>query len=118
VSCGDVPEWPRFNVDWRPNVVGWHPDCTVDTVSEVFLGVAPKDGDTYVIRFSTYGMDAPAARIYVNGRTYAAQRSGDVYEASVRIDGRALSSPTVVATIEWWHGVVPPEGSLLEVSLQ
>jgi hypothetical protein len=118
MSCGDVPEWPRFNVDWRPNVVGWHPDCTVDTFSEVFLGVAPKDGDAYVIRFSTYGIDAPGARIYVNGRTYPAQKSGDLYEANVRIDSRALSSPTVVATIEWRHGVVPPEGSLLEVELE
>jgi hypothetical protein len=118
VSCGDVPDWPRFNVDWRPNVVGWHRDCTVDPFSEVFLGVAPKDGDGYAIRFSTYGIDAPEARIYVNGRTYPVQKSGDLYEANVRIDSRALSSPTVVATIEWRHGIVPPEGSLLEVELE
>jgi hypothetical protein len=118
VLCGDPPPWPRFNVDWRSSVEGWHPDCTVDTTSEVFMGVPPKADDAFVIRFETYGIDAEAPRIVVDGRTYAARREGDAYAADVRIEQAKLSSRVVLATIEWEHGIEPVDGRLLRVELQ
>ncbi len=118
VRCGKLPDWPRFNVGWRSNVAGWFSDCTVESSSEIFLGVPPGRGDSYVIRFATDGISADQARIYVNGRTYAAHRTGNAYEAAVRIPYESLSSPVILATIEWEHGVDPVPGHLLEVDLE
>jgi hypothetical protein len=118
VFCGDVPPWPRFNVDWRSSVEGWHPDCTVDTASEVFIGVPRKADDAFVIRFDTYELEAKAPRVMVNGRSYVARREGDTYAADVRIEQAKLSSRVVLATIEWEHGIEPVEGRLLSVELE
>jgi hypothetical protein len=118
LPCGLVPEWPRFNVFWRSNVIAWNHDCTVATVTELFLGVPPKSDDSYTFRMKTEGMAHPSVLVWVNGRLYTARKGGDTYQADVHIHYASLSSPTVFVSIEWQHDLLPVPGRLDEVSLQ
>jgi hypothetical protein len=111
LRCGEVPDWP-----WR-NGRGWRSGCSVDTFTDFFVGVPPRDDDRYLMSFKTEGMNAESVRVYVNGSIYTAHRSGDAYTADVRIRYGSLRSPIVLATIEWSRSFDPPNGRLLEVEL-
>jgi hypothetical protein len=112
IKCGQAPDWP-----WR-NGRGWGAGCVVDTYSDVFVGVPPKEDDHYVFRFKTEGMTAPSVRVYVNGRIYRAYRTGvGTYEAEVKLRYRSMHSPIVLTTIEWTTSKDPPPGKLLEVEI-
>lgn len=113
MKCGQVPDWP-----WR-NGRGWEPGCQVDTFSEVFVGVPPKDDDHYVFRFKTQNVPAYSLRVYVNGRIYTARRVGvDTFAADVKLHYQSLHSPIVLTDIEWTRTSEPPSGwKLLEVQI-
>ena len=82
----------------------------------------PKADGLYELRLHTRGFAAPSLRVFVNGRFYSAHlRRGeeeDVYVAAVAIDYPALTTPTVMATVQWTLGVDPvPGGKLLSIEL-
>jgi hypothetical protein len=111
VACGD-----RLGAPYN-NGLGWRQGCGVASFTNVYLGVAPKDGDRYTVRFATDGIDVDGARVYVDGSVVPARRSGNVYEADIVIHRAALGSPIVVATIQWTRNGEPPAGRLLSVEL-
>jgi hypothetical protein len=111
VACGDSISWPY------DGGAGWAPDCTVDTFTNIYLGVRSKADAHYELRLDTAAMDAPSIRVYVNGSFYTARRDGSVYRAEVKIDCSALTTPTVMATVEWTRGFEAPGGKLLAVEL-
>jgi hypothetical protein len=90
LKCGDkLP--PLFD-----NGMGWDSACTVNTFTNVYLGVPPKEDDRYTVRFEVEGAADSTLQVYVNGRVYEATRDGSVYAVEVRIRYGALTSPTVV----------------------
>jgi hypothetical protein len=100
------------------NGLGWNNQCGVDTFTNVFLGIAPKQTDLYQIRARTQGMSAPTLRAYVNGKIYIARKVGDTYAADVTIPFAALGSPTVLVTFEWTRDFEPPAAAkLLSIEL-
>lgn len=115
----------RLSCDERPdpqvpyhNGLGWHPGCFVGTYTNVYLGVARKEDDSYTLRFETQGISAPTVKVYVNGSVYTAYRRGNPYEADVRLHYGALRSPSVMVTLLWTRDDEPPPGSkLLSVEL-
>jgi hypothetical protein len=111
IDCGDSISLP-YDGD-----AGWAHDCGVDTFTNIYLGVTSKADAHYQLRLDTAAMDAPSIRVYVNGRFYTARRDGSVYRVDVEIDRSALTSPTVMATVEWTRGFEPPAGKLLAVEL-
>jgi hypothetical protein len=118
LHCGDSLDWPRFNVGFRKNLMGWERDCSVGDVTEVFLGVPAKADDSYVVRLETSGMVPPSLSAYVNGRIYTAQKVGDRYEAKVQIPRARMTSPTILVSIEWQHKIGPVSGKLIEISIE
>jgi hypothetical protein len=109
--CGDKLA-PLFN-----NGMGWDPGCTVNTFTNVYLGVPSKNNDRYALRFEVEG-EAPAMlRVYVNGHIYSATREGPAYTADVRIHYADLIAPTVVATIQWTAGLEVPQIKLLSIEI-
>jgi hypothetical protein len=111
VHCHEAIPWPY------DGGAGWDADCGVDTFTNVYLGVPPKTDAHYELRLHTAGMAAPSLRVYVNGRFYEARLDDGVYRAQVEIDYAALTTPTVMATVEWTHGSEPPPGRLLSVEI-
>jgi hypothetical protein len=111
IECGSVPAWPFHNGQ------GWSSACTVDTYSNVFLGVPKKSDSHYELRFRTQNIDSPTLRVYVNGRIYTARRSGTLYTAAVKIDYAALHAKAVMATVEWTPEFDPPDGRMLAIEL-
>ncbi len=97
--------------------MGWRQGCAVGAVTNVYLGVRPKPGSQYTVRFETRGMSAPRLRLYANGSVYTARRDGDAYVADVAIRSAALVSPVVVVTIEWAAAGATAPGELLSVEL-
>jgi hypothetical protein len=118
VQCNSSPEWPHFNVPWRWAIAGWQSDCVAWTLTEVFLGVRPKQDDSYVVRFVTEGMEPGTRTVYVNGRLYTAHKVGDTFEAKVHIPHASLSSPTILVSIEWQRRLAVVPGKLLEISIE
>ena len=96
---------------------GWADQCSVDTFTNVYLGVPEKGDPSYDLRLETRGMTEPSVRVYVNGRYYTAVREGDTYRAVVEIDYAALRAPTVLVTVEWGRGLLPPTGKLAAIEL-
>jgi hypothetical protein len=111
LECGS-PLAPLHN-----NGKGWDAGCGVNTFTNVFLGVPPKKDDTYTVRFRVEGEDSPTLRVYVNGRLYTATKNGATYAADVHIRYGALTTPTVVATIEWTRALEPPRLKLRSIEL-
>ncbi len=111
VDCGDSIPWPYDGGK------GWDSECRVDTFTNVYLGVKAKADSRYELRLDTDAMDSPSLRVYVNGRFYTAYREGSVYRAQVEIDAAALTTPTVMATVEWTRAFQPGGGKLLSVEL-
>lgn len=111
LACAD-PRAPIYQ-----NGQGWGPSCSVYTSTNVVLGVAPKQGDQYLLRAKTEGMSAPTLRVYVNGTVYVARREGDSYASEVTIRHDRLASPAVVVTVEWTREFLPPPGKLLWIEL-
>jgi len=115
VACSDTFPWTLGGA------VGWTSTGAVDTFTNVYLGVPPKAGRSYELRLHTRGFDAPSLRVSVNGRYYTSQlRRGaeDVYVAAVELDYAALTTPTVMATVEWTTRLTPvPGGVLLSIEL-
>jgi hypothetical protein len=96
---------------------GWGPACTVDTFTNVYLGVPEKGERRYELRLDTRGFARPSVRVYVNGRFYTAVRDGETYRAEVDIDYAALKASAVQVTVEWVRGFEVPTGSLAAVEL-
>ena len=119
IACGDEPMWPWDNGrGWgRRRGIRWNASCSVDTYTNVFLGVPRKADGRYEIRLRTQGINAPTLRVYVNGRTYTAHRDGDTYTADVDIEYDALTSPIVMATVQWSRALDPPQGKMLLIEL-
>jgi hypothetical protein len=114
-KCGDQLTWPWHNGEgWTWS---WWPSCSVDTFSNIYLGVPAKSDDNYELRFATKGMRADTKRVYVNGRVYTAYKSGDDYSLNLQIPYRALTSPIVMITIEWTSEFEPVPGELVSVEL-
>jgi hypothetical protein len=111
IRCGDALT-TAYN-----NGLGWRDTCKVATFTNAYLGVTPKAGERYMVRFETEGMTAPSLRVYVNGRIYRAEKRGDVYQAEVTIAYAQLTSPIVMVTMEWAHAGSPPPGKLLSIEL-
>jgi hypothetical protein len=112
LECGALPGWP-----WH-NGQGWAGACTVDSFTNVFLGVPQKPQGRYELRLDTSGMaTAPLLRVYVNGHIYTATREGEAYVAHVEVDQRRLNSRIVMATVEWVRGFGRPAGKLLSIEL-
>jgi hypothetical protein len=111
VECGDV--LPAA----YQNGLGWEARCSVDTFTNLIIGVPPAAGNAYRIRARTESMTAPEVRLYVNGAIYRARKAGDVYEAEVRIPYGKLLSPAVVVTVEWTRDLDPPPGKLLSMEI-
>jgi hypothetical protein len=107
VACGDkLPPLIR-------NGYGWGADCSVDTFTNLYLGVPPKPEDTYRLRATTDRIESPAPSIYVDGNYYVSRKVDDGYEADVTIPYRALGSPIVVVTVQWTRAFEPPPGGRL-----
>jgi len=111
LKCADHPDQPYKNGE------GWKKDCFVDTFTNVYIGVPYKSDDHYQLLFKTEGFETPTLRVYLNGRIYTARRSGDGYVVDVTIAYGRLSSPTVLATIEWTRDLEPVSGKLLSIQL-
>ena len=111
IACASRPRWPYHNG------LGWKDGCAVDPATNVYLGVASKDGDHYALRFETADMTAPTVKVYVNGKLYTAERRGDAYEADVGIRYASLHSAIVMVTLLWTREETPPTGKLLAVEL-
>jgi hypothetical protein len=110
--CSEYRTWPFRNGQ------GWRSDCSVDSFTNVYLGIPWKATTEYDIQFKTEGMAAASARVYVNGRVYTARNEAGTFVARVRIPRARFASPIVMATIEWSSGVeLPPHGRLLSVEL-
>jgi hypothetical protein len=114
LRCGDNMGWPVGNgLGWSGGV------CTVDTFTNVYLGVHRKSDDRYVFKFDATGPLPPFLTVYLNGRNYQAQRQGGSYRADVRIDSARLNSPIVMATIQWTTQLDPLQGvKLTSIELQ
>ena len=72
LRCGAVPAWPHFDVFWRSTPIAWGANCSVGTVTELFVGVPAKTGDSYVLSLATGGMSYSS--ILVAGSTGASTR--------------------------------------------
>jgi hypothetical protein len=97
--------------------LGWNADCSVYTFTNVYLGVPPREDGRYRLRIAASGFDSPALRVYVNGRIYLAAKQDGGYVADVTISNAALTSPIVMATVEWVRALDPPAGRLLSIEL-
>ncbi len=111
VKCGERADWLYHNGQ------GWLGGCKVDTFTNLFVGVPEKSDDHYVFSFKTEGFTPPTLRVYVNGRIYVARRTPEGYAADVNIHFARLTSPIVLATIEWTRDFDPPPYRLLSVEL-
>jgi hypothetical protein len=111
IACGD-----RLGAPYH-NGLGWRDGCRVASFTNVYLGVAPKAGDRYTVRFATDGIDAEDVRVYVNGTVVTARRTGATYEADVVLHREAMGSPIVIATVLWSRTGQAPAGKLLSVEL-
>jgi hypothetical protein len=109
LGCHDTFAWTHGGV------VGWRDRCRVDTFTNVYLGVPRKSGRHYELRLETEGFEDPSVRVFVNGKFYTAQRQSPdgVYVADVDIDYAALTTPTVMAAVQWTRGFTPVLGSKL-----
>jgi hypothetical protein len=112
VTCGQpLPPWPRGQAK------GWNPGCTVDTVTNVYLGVPPRDDGTYELRFKTDGQPSPSLRVSVNGSYYTARAEPDGYAVTIHVDNKRLYTPVVMVAIEWTRQPAPLPLKLFEVGL-
>ncbi len=111
IQCGAVPLLPF------ENGYGWDPACSVDTFTNVYLGVPVKEGGAYVLRFDAPGMTSPSLRVYANGRLYTARRDGDTYSTELELRRERLTTPAVMVTVEWTREFAPPPGVLLSIEL-
>lgn len=115
-KCGQRFTWPYHNGEGWDS--GWGRGCGVDVATNVYLGVPDKGDDRYTLHFETKGVSAPTLRVYVNGRYYTAYKSGDGYTATVFVHYASLTSPIVMTSIEWTHGLDPVPGEeLLSIDL-
>jgi hypothetical protein len=111
MACGD-PLIPFYK-----NGQGWKDGCRVDTSTNVYLGVPPKNDDHYRLRFQAEDAPSAALRVYVNGRIYTARGERGLYETDVRIPFSKLTSPIVLSTIEWTRALEAPATRLLWIEL-
>jgi hypothetical protein len=111
-KCGEKDHWILHDFQ------GWKDQCTVDTFSNVFLGVPYKSEDRYQLKFKTEGFTSRVLRVYVNGRIYPAFLTGDTYQADVSIRYSRLTSPIVMATIEWTREFEAPPGKMEWIELK
>jgi hypothetical protein len=110
-QCGD------HLADFYHSGQGWLAGCRVDTFTNLYLGVPEKTDDHYQLLFKTDGVVQPQLRVYLNGRIYTARRAGNGFVADVSIHYDRLTSPVVMATIEWTRDFDPPPYKLQSVEL-
>jgi hypothetical protein len=114
-TCGERLHWPLHNGEgWASS---WAPGCSVDTFTNLYLGVPRGPGPRRTIRLEVQGASSPTVRLYVNGRYRTARLHGGMYTADVDIPGDALVSPIVVVTVEWARGLEPPTLQLMSVEI-
>lgn len=111
LKCESHPDFPYHNGQ------GWRSGCVVDTFTNVYIGVPDKGDDHYRLQLTTEGFSSPTLRVFVNGRIYEARRTADGYVADVSIHYGRLSSPVVIATVEWTRDFDPIPGRLLSIEL-
>jgi hypothetical protein len=111
LKCESHPDFPYHNGQ------GWKGGCTVDTFTNVYIGVPEKGDDHYQLEFATEGFLPPTLRVYVNGRIYTARRTPTGFVADVSIHYERLSSPVVLATVEWTRDLDPIPVKLLSIEL-
>jgi hypothetical protein len=111
LTCDAPPEGPYLNG------AGWAPDCTVDTFTNVYLGLPEKADGRYALRMEAPGMDADTLRVYVDGRIYTARKDAATYRADLDLDRDAMHSPEVMATVEWTREAAPPAGTLAWIEI-
>jgi hypothetical protein len=100
---------------------GWGEGCSVGAVTNVYLGIPPKEGTRYELRFRTEGLVARALKVYVDGSYITARPVADgdgIYAADVTLDARAFHSPVVVAAVQWTTGMAAPPARLLWIELR
>jgi hypothetical protein len=97
--------------------LGWRPGCTVDTFTNVYLGVPDKGSPYYVLRVHVDHPLLGNLRVQVNGRMYEAHWDGNAYVANVRIRLDRMYSPVTMVTIEWARHTLPPALELLDIEL-
>jgi hypothetical protein len=111
IDCRHASQWPYHNGQ------GWRFDCSVDTFSNVFLGVPRKSGSRYELRLVTQTLAEPSVRVFLNGRIYTARKSDNGYVADVTINRNALNEPDVMVTVEWTKSQTPIPGTLVSIEL-
>jgi predicted outer membrane lipoprotein len=111
LTCDEPPEGPYLNG------AGWAPDCTVDTFTNVYLGLPEKAYGRYALRMEAPGIAAETLRVYVDGRIYTARKDGITYGADLDLHRDAMHSPTVMATVEWTREATPPVGTLAWIEI-
>jgi hypothetical protein len=111
VDCRHALWWPYHNGQ------GWRADCSVDTFSNVFMGVPRKSDSHYELRLVTERLSEPAVRVFVNGRIYTAHKTSNGYVADVTIKRAALNEPDVMVTVEWTKEQTPIPGTLVSIEL-
>jgi hypothetical protein len=111
LSCADRPLLPFHNG------LGWRRDCSVNTFTNLYLGVPQKADGRYTLTLRAQDMTAESVRVYLNGRFYDARRNGASYEAQVVIDYGVLHEPAVMLTVHWVPDLTPPAGRFLSAEL-
>jgi hypothetical protein len=104
ITCGDTLTTPLNNG------LGWYTGCSVDTFTNVYLGVPAKRTDQYELKIDVNGNGPQTLTIFCNGRNYVAQRQGDAYRAFVSIHYPWLVSPVVQTVVEWTKDVESQSG--------
>jgi hypothetical protein len=111
IDCRHAYQWPYHNGQ------GWRFDCSVDTFTNVFLGVPRKTDDHYKLRLVTERLTEPSIRVFLNGRIITAHRDGNGYVADVHINRDRLHTPDVMVTVEWTKEQTPIPGTLVSIEL-
>jgi hypothetical protein len=104
----------------RADGLGWNPQCTVDTFTNLYLRVPEheqKEDRRYTLRFNVDHPLGPTLHTYVNGRVYTAHLDGNSYVAEVDIARRRMFEPVAMITIEWTRSPTPPDVRFLDITL-
>ncbi|HEY6463483.1 MAG TPA: hypothetical protein VIY73_25120 [Polyangiaceae bacterium] len=116
-TCLEPLSWPLHNM------LGWHlgvnNPCTVDTFTNIFLGIPQDDATRHTLRFEVDHAEPTPLRVVVNGRRYKTRTDGNAYLVDLDLDASKFVSPIVQATIEWVRVTEdPPNVKLEAVELQ
>jgi hypothetical protein len=85
------------------NGVGWAPDCKVDTVTNLILGLPEGDDSHLRLTFETAssGQPPPTIGVYIDGARYTAARDGSRYTAHFALRNAPYQSPNILISVRW-----------------